>query len=50
VKFISHPIALVADIEKAFLMTGIAKEDRDKLRFLWFENPNHVDSLSNCPV
>ena len=31
VKFRLHPIALVADIEKAFLMIGIAEEDRDKL-------------------
>ena len=40
VKFRLHPIALVADIEKVFLMIGITEEDRDKLRFLWFENPN----------
>ena len=25
-------------------MIGIAKEDRDKLRFLWFEDPYKVDS------
>ena len=31
VKFRLHPIALVADIEKAFLMIGITEEDRDKL-------------------
>jgi len=34
VKLRSHPIALVADIEKAFLMIGITEEDRYKLRFL----------------
>ena len=44
VKFRLHPIALVADIEKAFLMIGITEEDRDKLRFLWFENPNDIHS------
>ena len=31
VKFRLHPNALVADIEKAFLMIGITEEDRDKL-------------------
>jgi len=44
VKFRSHLIALVADIEKAFLMIGIVEEDRDKLKFLWSENPNDVHS------
>ena len=44
VKFRLHPIALVADIEKAFLMIGIAEEDRDKLRVLWFENSNDIHS------
>ena len=39
VRFRSYPIAIVADIEKAFLMIHIAKEDRDSLRFLWFEDP-----------
>ena len=29
-----HQVALVADTEKAFLMVGIAKENRDMLRFL----------------
>ena len=44
VKFRSHPVVLIADIEKAFLMIGIAKNDRDKLRFLWFEDPFKPDS------
>ncbi|XP_077547781.1 uncharacterized protein LOC144160032 [Haemaphysalis longicornis] len=34
--FRSHPVALVADAEKAFLQISVAPEDRDALRFLWF--------------
>ena len=34
-RFRLHRIALVADIEKAFLNISISEEDRDFLRFLW---------------
>jgi len=34
IRFRVQPIALVADIEKAFLMMGVREEDRDVLRFL----------------
>jgi hypothetical protein len=44
IKFRSHPIALTADIEKAFLMIGINKSDRDMLRFVWFSDPSNLDS------
>ena len=37
-RFWSHPIPLTADIEKAFLIVSIAEQDRDVLRFLWFDN------------
>ena len=33
-RFRSYPVALIADIEKAFLMVSVAEEDRDALRFL----------------
>jgi len=38
-RFRTHPVALVADIEKAFLMVGISNSDRDVLHFLWFRIP-----------
>ena len=37
-RFRVYPVALVADIEKAFLMISVAEEDRDVLRFLWLED------------
>ena len=36
-RFRLHKIAVIADIEKAFLMIQIAEEDQDVLRFLWIE-------------
>ena len=36
-KFRSKPIAMVADIEKAFLQISIDEKDRDVLRFLWYK-------------
>jgi len=37
-RFRSYPVALTADIEKAFLMVSVAAEDRDVLRFLWVDD------------
>ena len=34
-----HQVALVADIEKAFLMVQVSKADRDVLRLLWINDP-----------
>ena len=42
-RFRYHPVALVADIEKAFLMVQVANADRDVLRFLWIDDPSSED-------
>ena len=34
-RFRLKPVALLADVEKAFLQIGLAKTDRDVTRFLW---------------
>ena len=38
VRFRIHRIAVIADIEKAFLMIMIDKKNRDTLRFLWVDD------------
>jgi len=38
-RFRNNLVGLTADIEKAFLMVSIKEEDRNMLRFLWFDNP-----------
>ena len=37
-RFRVHRVAVIADIEKAFLMVSMAGKDRDVLRFLWFKD------------
>lgn len=38
IRFRVHNVALVADIEKAFLMISVDEKDRDALRFLWVDS------------
>ena len=42
-RFRYHRVALVADIEKTFLMVQVAEADRDVLRFLWIDDPTSAD-------
>ena len=37
-RFHAYKVAIVADVEKAFLMVSVCKEDRDALLFLWVED------------
>ena len=37
-RFRSYPVALMADIEKAFLMVSVTEDDRNSLRFLWVDD------------
>ena len=39
-RFRLHKVALVGDVEKAFLMVSVADCDRDVLRFLWVKDIN----------
>ena len=39
-RFRLQQVALIGDIEKAFLMVSVHEEDRDSLRFLWVANSN----------
>ena len=38
IRFRSHKVAIVSDIEKAFLKVGVQEQYRNFLRFLWFDN------------
>ena len=42
-RFRAHPIALTADIEKAFLNVAVAESHRDFLRFLWVDDIHSED-------
>ena len=39
-RFQLQHVALIGDIEKAFLMVSVRERDRDSLRFLWVPNPD----------
>lgn len=44
IRFREKRIALIGDIEKAFLNVEVDKADRDFLRFLWLENASDPES------
>ncbi|XP_065180252.1 uncharacterized protein LOC135810689 [Sycon ciliatum] len=39
IRFRHHRVAVVGDIEKAFLMVELAESDRNAVRFLWVDDP-----------
>ena len=46
IRFCLHSIAVVADLEKAFLSVGLQCQDRDVTRFLWLKDPT-IPSLKD---
>ena len=46
-RFRLHEIALVADIEKAFLQVSLSPLDRDVTRFLWLKDPTRPPDKEN---
>ena len=44
IRFRWHKVALIADIEKAFLNISVSEKDRNFLRLLWFKEPENIDS------
>ena len=41
-RFRTYKIGIIADVEKAFLMVLVCKDDRDALRFLWVDDIEHI--------
>ena len=50
IRFRLHPIAVIADVEKAFLNIGLHDRDRDNTRFLWLKNPDLELTEQNLEV
>jgi len=45
-RFRGKKVGVISDIRKAFLMVGVAKEDRDMQKFLWWEEGQ--DNTETC--
>jgi hypothetical protein len=50
IQFRLHKIAIVADIEKAFLQIGLKETDRDVTRFLWLKNTSKLSTEDNIQI
>ena len=49
-RFRLHPIAIIADIAKAFLNIGLQVQDRDVTRFLWLKDPHNPNLDGNIQI
>ena len=49
-RFRMNPIAIVADIEKAFLQIGLQEKDRDVTRFLWMTQTKKLETENNLQI
>ena len=49
-RFRCHPIAIIADVEKAFLNIGLQIQDRDVTRFLWLKDPKNPNPDGNLQI
>ena len=50
IRFRLRPIAVIADVEKAFLNIYLHIQDREVTRFLWLMNPNNAITEENLEV
>ncbi|CAD5225236.1 unnamed protein product [Bursaphelenchus xylophilus] len=48
IRFLFSKIAIISDIEKAFLQVGVQEEERDTLRFLFGDSPSEILSNRFC--
>ena len=44
-RFRVYPIAILADIEKAFLQIAVQEHDRDVTRFSWYTDPTKPEKI-----
>ena len=49
-RFRPNQIAIVADIEKAFLQIGLSEEAKDVTRFFWLKDKTHLTVENNVQV
>lgn len=49
-RFRMNKVAMISDIEKAFLQVGLQKEDRDVTRFLWLKDTKQPATKENLQI